>query len=1024
MAKSSEPVADEASGIWISGDDAQASGGKFLGTQGRIQKESGAVSVVIPAPGTYQFFVRYRTSKGHPSGFITLVRDSYGEALATGRMDWLPRIPTTRPYLSPERTDPADPSGYVWEKFEITFERPLEVFVSFVPVDGVSKAPPQIDCIVVSDDAGFNPEQTNWKTSDPPAKKGDAKPPEGMREGTPLPMHTAFFTGKDNLHDQFRISLSVGGSIGTDAVFDDQARLVQMGVTEAVGYSRGKPEFGLIARGRGLSNAARELRRKIPAPEGRFVNADGDVGQSFSFSYQPYVDGYMEEFVDLTKKLASDPTIKAIGVAPEFGGFLDYSPWSRERFHGWLKERYGSVDKLNAAWKTDFPSFDKIPLPGSFADGKALWFDFRKFCGLEYVRFIGKKTAAIRKYAPAKGIYMQPGGSHMFNARTMVRSPFDFEDLVEVALNDVDNIGWDVYSGEDQIACQIDFMRSIGKDRDLFNEEWNTHTHDPRIAVRTYWTMVGKGMKGVTTVRGFPILRSRPIWNLFDAENRPRPKMGALADVWHETHRLSQFLVPARHKNFVKPVALYYSRMDLSLPQPALAAYDVSVNSPYRIYSVLRGLGYPVRWITPRQIEAGELGEVAAVVMAGVEHVPAAAAEKLAAWVKGGGCIVGDQWVGAYNEYGFSQLTMADVFGIRAKQKKSVDAADAKLAFQESTMSEYGDLTPLEVSADALASNIAEIFDQWDATHPLARKLGPWRLTGYGNYPVECISGDVLGMNIRDGGPGVVLNPFGSGHALYVGAMLGSLYDASPTSFEWDTMREGTALFHLLDEFFAFCGVRPFSSTGLPERLALKLRIESPLIDSKGNVVVAMESLNDTELPEFPVSLHWPKGSPNPKMALVAANGSRQIEKIAFAVKDETLEFRMPSFDSSATLLLLTDSDPIVSLDFSGAERGDAGLLQVNPRSRLAVKATVWNPSPRELPAGDVRLYLPPGWFDDHNEVSIDPIAAYGSREVSFQVAPPSLCRQLNLRPIAVRYEGKAVSSAPATEMVWWDEAR
>ncbi len=53
----------------------------------------------------------------------------------------------------------------------------------------------------------------------------------------------------------------------------------------------------------------------------------------------------------------------------------------------------------------------------------------------------------------------------------------------------------------------------------------------------------------------------------------------------------------------------------------------------------------------------------------------------------------------------------------------------------------------------------------------------------------------------------------------------------------------------MLETYLNFCGLQPFAVADLPERVRYKLRVELPLVDDKGNVIVALENLNDTAVP-------------------------------------------------------------------------------------------------------------------------------------------------------------------------------
>ena len=75
----------------------------------------------------------------------------------------------------------------------------------------------------------------------------------------------------------------------------------------------------------------------------------------------------------LTKRYAHHPAVIAVGYDNEIGnGYMSYSEADRQRFIGWLKLKYGTVEALNKAWATQrwsrrLNSFEDVDLP--LADG-------------------------------------------------------------------------------------------------------------------------------------------------------------------------------------------------------------------------------------------------------------------------------------------------------------------------------------------------------------------------------------------------------------------------------------------------------------------------------------------------------------------------------------------------------------------------------------------------------------------------------------------------------------------------------
>ncbi|MEO6054186.1 MAG: beta-galactosidase [Chthoniobacterales bacterium] len=1014
---------------------------------GHADGETHPIPVIIPKAGTYRVWVRHYHTDGGYTSFNVVFRDELGQVVDFHNVDFRPQaqVGTAKPELLPVGK-PAPPVAaatpavgtpkFVWTSFDITFEHPTEGTLSFGNALGVVNSKLGIDCIVITDDKAFDPAKTDVAKLG--ADGGPVQPqaaPAGMQPAPVLTAHSSFFAGELDQEKRFEFSF-----INQQSTYRDYAWAVQMGGNYDHGWPNGSTKYGIdteISADYGYL-VAQKFGQTVASPTGRFVNADGKViASNFSLSYEPYMKASMEEMNAHLGSFIQDPDAKNIMVSDEGSGYFDYGDAAKEAYHKFLAQRFGTIGNLNTLWKppTPYKSFEEIILPQSPAetDNKANWFAFREFSGLEFVKGIAGRAKVAREFNGRKLHATSQSSCLGINSpHFTANGPMDFEDVINIGFAGENHFGVDAYSTADSFAgCDIDFLLSLTKGKKFVNNEFNVHSQDPRNMSQTYWAMLSKGTKGAATwcFQATPNLWMYYMWSLLNENDTPRDKLGVIADANQEVHHLERILGSAKSTPFVKPVALYYSRMDLSLKQTSLGIYSGSIDSPYRIYSVLRGLGYTVRWITPKQIEAGELKDVSAVFMLGANHVPGAAAAKLAEWVKAGGCLAGDQWPGGFDEYDRTQTTLMDVFGIRpAVTAQAMNKTAAKDALAITTTPVAGGVEPevlRSLSADELFKNVEEMWDQFDSKHPVAKATGNWHLSGFELKKAQIISSsaEVVAMTMgNEKYPGIVINDYGKGHALYSAIMMGTLYEAGPVAFEWDSSREGPAVPHLINAFLKFSGVKAFSEVGLPERMGWKMRVEAPLVDPNGNVFVGLTSLNDSKLPAFPLTLNW---LPNltPKMVLTATAGSRELKQVPFEVKSGKLCVTMPGFDTAASLLALKDSGPLVSLDITGAPRGVANLLDVTPKTRLKIKVTVWNPSPNKLPAGEVKLFTVPGWFCNAGEMKVGEIEPYGHQEVIFEVAPPEFFTKYTLRPIVFKYAAGKVTSTPCTEMVWWKNA-
>ncbi len=128
--------------------------------------------------------------------------------------------------------------------------------------------------------------------------------------------------------------------------------------------------------------------------------------QHASFSSTKFREYSMKMVELLAKHYGNNPTIIGWQVDNEPRRFFDYNPDAAERFREWLKNRYGTIDKLNIAWGTAFWSqlynnFDQIniPLHRQWGMNYNQRLDHFRFVAHETASFLDEQARMIKKYA-------------------------------------------------------------------------------------------------------------------------------------------------------------------------------------------------------------------------------------------------------------------------------------------------------------------------------------------------------------------------------------------------------------------------------------------------------------------------------------------------------------------------------------------------------------------------------------------------------------------------------------------------
>lgn len=450
----------------------------------------------------------------------------------------------------------------------------------------------------------------------------------------------------------------------------------------------------------------------------------------------------------LAERFASHPGVILWHLSNEYGGVC-YCPLCQAEFREWLKKKYGTLDKLNHEWWTDFWShtytdWEQIHAPvlnGEHAT-HGLVLDWKRFTTDQVIDFMKLERDAVKSVNP--DIPVTANFMYYFDCYNY----FKFKDELDV-------ISWDSYpqwtpgNNADQAAdvgLWHDVMRSI-KDQPFLLMESTPST--------TNWTPVSRlkrpGMHmaasmqavahGSNSVQYFQFRKSRGSQEKFHGavvDHSGRTDTMEFQDVKAVGERLES--IDAIYNSHVNAeVALIYDTenrwaiADAAGPRNCGTHYVENVQKHYR---ALWKLGVPVDVID----EECDISKYKIVVAPMLYMLRAGFEQKLRDFVENGGTLIGTFMTGFVNENDLCHLGgwpgggLMDVFGL----------------WNETTDSLLDGETNSIVTTDGKSYEIRELCAM---IHPTGAEV-------LGTY----------GADFYKGEPAFTVNSFGKGKAYYIGA--------------------------------------------------------------------------------------------------------------------------------------------------------------------------------------------------------------------------------------------------------------
>ena len=395
--------------------------------------------------------------------------------------------------------------------------------------------------------------------------------------------------------------------------------------------------------------------------------------QHFDFANAKYRELARKMAEQMAKRFGHNPYVLGWQIDNEYAN-ESYNPDTHEQFQQWLKDRYGTLDNLNARWTTAYWSqtyFDwsQIPIETHYGN-PGLLLSWKRFVSDTWRSYQKNQLDVIRANSDPK---------QFITTNTM--GWFDGYDHYTVE-QDLDLAAWDDYVGQGHLdpggnGAAHDLTRGFkGKNFWVMETQpgfvnWAgvNNSLDKGEVRAMAWHAIGHGADTVSYWQWRSALNGQEEYHgtLLGADGTPVPLYAEIQQIGKEFEKAGPDLAGTSPKSEVAILHSYDSRWAIDW-QRHNHEYD-PVKEIVSYYRPLRAMAQSVDVVPP----TAPLSQYKLVVAPGLNVLSDAAAKNLIAYVRGGGHLVLGQRSAMKNEDNGLQTErqpgpLAELLGGRAEQ--------------------------------------------------------------------------------------------------------------------------------------------------------------------------------------------------------------------------------------------------------------------------------------------------------------------------------------------------------------------